>query len=68
MVCFKTKVLGVQVAHVKQQANLKASAVRQSEIAQQIADIDKPSQGIRPPGTSAPRAARVASSEPRARR
>jgi len=52
----------------KQQANLKASAVRQSEIAQQIADIDKPSQGIRPPGAEELRAKRAAPSEPRAQR
>jgi len=51
----------VSGAQLKAQANIAA-------IDQEIADITKPSQGIRPPGTSAPRAERTTPSEPRARR
>ena len=41
---------------------------RVADIDQQIADITKPSQGIRPPGAEAPRATRGAPDQPRARR
>jgi hypothetical protein len=51
----------VSGAQLKAQANMAA-------IDQEIADITKPSQGIRPPGTSAPRAERTTPSEPRAKR
>jgi hypothetical protein len=43
-------------------------AAKVANIDQQIADIDKPSQGIRPPGAEELRAKRAAPSEPRARR
>jgi hypothetical protein len=48
-------------------AGVKAAA-KVAAIDQEIADITKPSQGIRPPGAEEPRAARVAPSEPRAKR
>ena len=51
----------VSGAQLKAQANIAA-------IDQEIADITKPSQGIRPPGAEAPRAERTTPSEPRAKR
>jgi hypothetical protein len=41
---------------------------RIADLDQKIVDITKPSQGIRPPGTSAPRAERTTPSEPRTKR
>jgi len=49
-------------------ADIAASQERVADIDQEIADITKPSQGIRPPGAESPRAKRVAPSEPRAKR
>jgi hypothetical protein len=49
-------------------ADIAVSQERVADIDQEIADITKPSQGIRPPGVEAPRAKRVAPSEPRAKR
>jgi hypothetical protein len=49
-------------------ADIAASQERVTDIDQEIADITKPSQGIRPPGAEAPRDKRTTPSEPRAKR
>jgi hypothetical protein len=59
---------GGSVTTSAEPADVSASQERVANIDQEIADITKPSQGIRPPGAESPRAKRAAPSEPRAKR
>jgi hypothetical protein len=55
-------------SQAKKQAEIKASQARQAEIGQKIADLDKPTTGLRPPGAKELRAKRGIDDTPRQQR